>query len=167
MIDSDSFQRASAAALRFLSHRPRSEAEVRARLQRGFSPQVVDRVVEALADRDMVDDSKFAELWRDSRASLSPRSAAAIRRELTAKGVAGEIVDDAVRDIDDLDGAYRAGHRVARRLQRADFSTFRRGLWGYLRRRGFSGSVARHTIARLWDEQGRSDTQPAVDLEGG
>ena len=152
MSDSEPFQRASAAALRFLSYRPRSEAEIRIRLQRRFPPHVVEQVIEALTDQDLVDDYKFAELWRDSRTSLNPRSAAAIRRELIEKGVDREIADDAVRDIDDLESAYRAGLKLARRLHQADFATFRRRLWGYLQRRGFNGSVARHIIARLWKE---------------
>ena len=48
MNDSDSFERASAAALRLLSHRPRSEAETRTRLRRRFPAHVVERVMESL-----------------------------------------------------------------------------------------------------------------------
>ena len=153
MEETDPVQRARAAALRFLSYRPRSEAEVRARLRRRYSAPVVEQVVSSLVERELLDDTKFAELWRDSRASLNPRSATAIRRELTAKGVARDIADEAVRGMDDVDSAYRAGLKLARRLAQADLSTYRRRLWAYLRRRGFGESVVRSTIGRLWEER--------------
>ena len=153
MNDSESFKRASAAALRFLSYRPRSEAEVRSRLRRRFPDHVVEQVVESLAEQALVDDASFAKLWRDNRETLNPRSAAAIKRELILKGVASELAKSAVQDLDDRDSAYRAGLKPARRLAQSDFSTFQRRLWGYLQRRGFSPSVTRETIDRLWEER--------------
>ncbi|MCH8206874.1 MAG: regulatory protein RecX [Chloroflexi bacterium] len=155
MNDDEAFKRAMAAALRFLSYRPRSAAEVRSRLRRRFPHSLAERVIESLAEQSLVDDSKFARMWRDSRDSTNPRSAMAIRRELLSKGVSRDIADEATREVDDRDSAYRAGIKHARRLEEADFRTFRRRLWGYLMRRGFSGSLVRDTVARLWDE--RSD----------
>ena len=163
MNDSESFQRANAAALRLLSYRPRSEAEVRNRLRGRFPPHVVEQVIESLEEQALVDDSKFAKLWRDSRDSLNPRSASTIRRELISKGVASDTAEAAVDNMDDEDSAYRAGLKPARRLQSADLPLFRRRLWGHLRRRGFSDSVARRTIARLWDEHRSAPGQPRSD----
>ena len=100
-----------------------------------------------------MDDASFAKLWRDTRETLNPRSAAAIKRELILKGVASELAKSAVQDLDDRDSAYRAGLKPARRLAQSDFSTFQRRLWGYLQRRGFSPSVTRETIDRLWEER--------------
>ena len=100
-----------------------------------------------------MDDASFAKLWRDNRETLNPRSAAAIKRELILKGVAREIAEEAVQDVDDQDSAYRAGLKLARRLEQADFSTFQHRLSGHLQRRGFSRSVTRESIARLWEER--------------
>ena len=153
MNDDENFQRAKAAALRFLAYRPRSAAEVRSRLTRRFSRPLTERVMESLAEQSLVDDTKFARLWRQSRESSNPRSATAIRRELASKGVSKDIADEASRDVDDRDSAYRAGLKHARRLEGANFDTFRRRLWGFLARRGFSRSIARETGDRLWDER--------------
>ena len=38
-------------------------------------------------------------------------------------------------------------------LTDVDFPAFRRRLWAYLQRRGYSPSVARRAILRLWDSQ--------------
>ena len=155
MSDTEPFQRAHSAALRFLSHRQRSESEVRTRLQRSFPDPLVDQVIEALKERHVLDDSEFARLWTESRDSLKPRSARAVKRELLAKGVELGLADDAVRGLDDEESAYRAGFKQARRYRDADFPTFRRRLLGYLQRRGFAQSVCRRTIDRVWDEVGR------------
>ena len=153
MNDDEAFQRAMATALRFLSYRPRSAAEVRSRLRRRFPHPIAERVIESLAEQSLVDDSKFARLWRDSRESTNPRSATAIKRELMSKGVSRDIADEASREVDDRDSAYRAGAKHARRLEQADFQTFRRRLSSYLMRRGFSRSLTRDTVARLWEER--------------
>lgn len=157
MNDSKSFQRASAAASRLLSHRPRSEAELRARLRGRFPADVVQRVMETLREGGLLDDAAFARLWKSSRDSLNPRSGAAIKRELIDKGIARDVAEAAVADSDDRDAAYRAALKWSRRLADADFPTFRRRLWGYLQRRRFSASISRQTIARLWEERQSAD----------
>ncbi len=165
MNDSKPFQRASAAALRFLSYRPRSEAEVRARLLRSFPSEVVEEVIESLSEQTLVDDTKFSQLWTDSRISHRPRSASVIKRELITKGIDRDVAEDAVREVDDQDSAYRAGLKLTRRLEQADLTVFRRKMWGYLQRRGFGGTVVRHTVARLWDELQENRGSPD-DAEG-
>ena len=152
MNDSDPSQRVRAAALRFLSYRPRSEAEVRARLRRRFPAPLVEQVITGLREQALVDDAGFARLWTDSRDSSKPRSAWAIKRELRAKGIDSGLAEEAVREIDDEDAAYRAAQPLARRVHGNGIAAFRRRLWGLLKRRGFSDSVARRVINRLWDD---------------
>ena len=159
MNDTEPHQRARAAAIRFLSYGPRSEAEVRSRLRRTYPSQIVDHVLKDLRERDLVDDTRFARMWTDSRNSHKPRSAWAVKQELIARGVDEALAADAVQDIDDEETAYRAALSPARRLQGVDFRTFHRRLWAYLRRRGFSDSVCRRTLDRLWNDT-EIHTQP-------
>jgi len=163
MKNRDSCLHAFNVALRFLSYRPRSEVEVRTRLGHRFSPTIVDRVLVALQDRGLVNDSDFASLWRDNRSSFNPRSADSIRRELTAKGVSSEIAEDTVRDMDDLYNACRAGRRLAQRLAPCDFTSFASRLRGHLHRRGFSADIVRQAISHLWDQN--LDNTPAPSWE--
>ena len=155
MSDADPLKPAYATALRFLSYRPRTEGEVRTRLRRRFAATTIEQVLGLLREEGMVDDVRFADHWRASRESHSPRSAWAIRRELVARGVDSAVAQEAVRDLDDEENAYRAGLKAAGKLTGADLATFRRRLWGYLRRRGFGDAVCRRTIQQLWEESGR------------
>jgi regulatory protein len=149
MNDSESFQRAAAAASRLLFYRPRSTAELRTRLNQRFPTRVVDQVVESLVKRGHLDDVSFARLWTNSRDANSPRSASAIKRELLAKGISPDLASAAVGDVDDPQNAYRVALKTSRRLEDATPLAFRRRLWGYLRRRGFSESITRVTIDKI------------------
>ncbi len=149
MSDAEPSEFARAAALRLLAYRPRSESEMRTRLRRRFPAAVVEDVLSVLKRESLLDDVAFASLWRRSRESRRPRSAAAIRRELVSRGVARDAADEAVRGVDDEENAYRAGEKAARRWADVDLPTLRRKLWGYLRRRGFGASVSLRAIARL------------------
>jgi len=152
---SDRLHRCFNAALHYLSYRPRSEPELRERLQRrGFDGDSVEAVITKLKEQRLVDDTAFAQFWRDNRESFSPRSQWLTRLELKRKGVANDIIDQVVGTIDDEDSAYRAALRKARSLPHSDEPSFRRRLGEYLRRRGFSHAVINHTVQRIWQEKG-------------
>ncbi len=152
MKDSDPHKRAYAAALRFITLRPRSESEVRNRLARQFPPEVIATALHSLKSEGLLDDALYARLWTESRVSRHPRSGRLIKRELMSKGVASDLASDVVREIDDVQGAYLAGSKQARKIAATDLPTFQRRLWSYLQRRGFSDSLSRSTTMRLWRE---------------
>ena len=124
---------------------------------RRFSPDLVDLVLEDLTRRGLVDDSQFANLWKESRDAHRQRSAFLIRRELLAKGVSRDVATQAVADMDEAGAAYRAGEKFARRLYDADFQKFSARLRGHLLRRGFNYSISRDVVSRLWSESGQQD----------
>ena len=141
------------AAYRYLSYRPRSEAEMRQQLHRhGFNNGVVEETITRLKEEDLVDDLAFARFWRDNRLSFNPKSKSLIERELKDKMVATEIIDELTKDIDDESNAYKLGYSRLPILAHSDYSEFRRRLSSYLSYRGFSYEVIKHTIALLWQE---------------
>ena len=146
----DLCQRCLNSALRFLSHRPRSEAETRMRLRRDFGEETIDRVILQLKARQMIDDFAFDRFWRENRESFSPRSERMLKLELRRKGICAEIVDEVLEGIDEAEDAYRAAQRSAASLSREDYDAFRQRLGALLRRRRFSYEVANQAIERLW-----------------
>ena len=154
---SDCFHRCLNTAAHYLGYRPRSEFELRERLQRrGFDGDNVDAVLAKLKEQGLVDDTAFAQFWRDNRQSFSPRSQWLTKLELRQKGVAADIIDQVVDAVDNTDSAYRAALSKARSLSQSDYQSFRRRLGEYLKRRGFGYGVINHTVERIWQEQGRS-----------
>ena len=152
---SDHFRRCFNAALRYLSYRPRSESEIRERLQRrGFDRDSIEGVVTKLREQGLVNDIEFAEFWKDNRESFSPRSQWLTRLELRQKGVAADIIDRVVGEVDDTDSAYRAALSKAGSLPLPDYQVFRSRLGEYLKRRGFSYQVINRTVERVWQERG-------------
>jgi len=151
---SDHVHRCLNAATHYLSYRPRSESEIRKRLQqRGFDGDSVETVIAKLEEQGLVDDMAFAQFWKDNREFFSPRSQWLTKSELRRKGVASDIIEQVVDTIDDEDNAYRAALIKARSLPLSDYLSFRRRLGGYLKQRGFGYEVINHTVGRIWQEQ--------------
>ena len=152
---SDHLHRCLNAALHYISYRPRSEFEIRERLQRrDFDSDSIETVTAKLKTQGLVDDVAFAQFWKDNRGSFSPRSQWLIKSELKRKGVASDIIDQVVNTVNEDSSAYRAAVAKAHRLPRSDYQSFRRRLGEYLKRRGFSYGMINHTVEQVWQEQG-------------
>jgi regulatory protein len=157
LLEADRVHRCYAAAIRFLSYRPRSESEVRLKLrQRRFDGETVEKTVARLKQQGLLDDDAFAHFWKESRQSFHPRSGRLITHELRQKGVSPEIAQVVADEVDEEEAAYRAAQKRAPRLLVLDYGDFQRRLGGYLRRRGFSYGITKKTVDRLWREGGRA-----------
>ena len=140
-------------AYRFLSYRPRSEAEMKDRLhRRGFEDSKIEIVINKLKEQKLLDDTAFAQFWKENRDTFRPRSQRLTRLELKKKGVADEIVNEVTDDSNDMDSAYQAALKKARRLAGEDYEVFNRRVGDFLKRRGFDYAVIHQTVKRLWQE---------------
>lgn len=154
LVRTNDFQRYLDAAVHYLGYRPRSESELRERLnQRGFDGDIQEAVIARLKEQGLVDDMAFAQFWTNSRQSADPRSRWLTSLELKRKGVASDIITEVVNNIDDNDNAYRAAWSKARNIDQCSYQEFRRRLGGHLKHRGFSYGVINQTIQQLWQEQ--------------
>ena len=144
---------AMSVAVRYLASRPRSERELRDRLRRRkVGDAIIDRTVETLRARGLLDDFTFAQYWVDQRVTFKPRSRRLVESELRMRGVDTSAIEDATTDMDDEAEAYRAGQRRARTLPTDDFDAFFKKLVGHLQRRGFNYGTASKTTRALWSE---------------
>ncbi len=146
----DALARAVDSAARFLALRPRSTHEVRENLARkAVAPAVVELAIERLSALGYLDDAAFAEFWVRERNQSKPLSPRALRYELRQKGVADDLIEAALAQVDAQDAAYRAAAAQARRLRGSDRAAFRSKLFAHLARRGFDYETARTTIRQL------------------
>ena len=140
-------------AYRFLSYRPRSEAEMRERLgRRGIEEPKIKIIINKLKEQHLLDDTAFAQFWKENRDTFKPRSQRLTRIELKRKGVADEIIKEVTDDSNDMDTAYQAAAKKAQHLPKDDYEVFRRRLGDFLLRRGFGYSVINQTVKKLWQE---------------
>ena len=157
----DAVEQAYYRTLNYLSYRPRSVDEItRYLIGKGMTQEVIDQVQARLRRAGLVDDVQFAEFWVQSRESFRPRGRWALGRELRAKGVAPEVVEAAVAEVDEENGAMRVARKALGHLAHLDRDTFYRRLLGRLQRRGYGYGVCRHVVDTLWDELHGADADP-------
>ena len=153
------------AALRLLTIRPRTVAEMRERLEPRFGADTVEQTLARLLSEGLLNDAEFAQQWRSSRERRKPRSRRMIEQELRSKGIADDVVSDALEDYDSYDAAYRAAARYAARQKGTGRETFNRRVGAFLERRGFEYEIIRRTLQQLREELDISGTGDA-DQEG-
>ncbi len=137
-------------ALRFLSYRARSKAEVRRRLERSYPAAVVETVLDQLGAQGYLDDAAFAREWRRHREERRPRSQEVLSQELLRLGVEPGVVQESLTGFDAAGNAHRTALVLARRLTGSDYPRFRKRIWSHLQRRGFDHSVISDVVSRLW-----------------
>ncbi len=162
--DADEPDRAITSALNLLSHRGRSERELRQRLrQKDYSPGAIDVAIRRVVDWGYLDDARFAEAWVEQRQTSKPRSRRALAHELREKGVDREIIAATIEDadIDEVADAKRLGADKWRKENDLEPDRRRQRTAAYLARRGYGWDVVRQVLDAL--ERDDSDTEGCVD----
>ncbi|MBS1348236.1 MAG: regulatory protein RecX [Firmicutes bacterium] len=87
------------AALAYLAKREYSELELhRKLLNRGADEAAVATALNSLKEKHYLDDARYAAAYVRDRREFRPCGVAVLKRELTAKGVAMEIIDAAIEE---------------------------------------------------------------------
>lgn len=132
-------------AYKFLSYRPRSEAEVRAKLnQLGFPQKSIDTALEKLRSLKLLDDESFARGWARGRAEGRGYGPLRVERELRQKGIAQPVIRQVVREtFSQGGGKERARVLLEKRFKGKDLGDrkiLNRAV-SFLQRRGYRDSV--------------------------
>ena len=142
-----------------LTGRARSRSELAGKLAR---KQVPDEVAERLLDRfeevGLVDDAAFAQEWVTSRQAGRGLARRALAVELRRKGVAPDVVEEAVATVDPEDEVAAARELVRRRLPALrdhDEPTVVRRLAGMLARKGYPSSLVWRVVREEVADAGR------------
>ncbi len=141
-------------ALRSLERRAFARMDLGRRLVKKGHPQAaVDRALERLAQRGLLDDGAFARNYAETR-MVRGRGPARIRRDLMAMGVGDKDIRPALAELPGSDEALLAqalavGRRRAAQLGELPRAVRRRRLLAFLTRRGFSGNVVVEAVRRL------------------
>jgi len=134
---------ATRRGLELLARKPRTERDLRAALEDDFTPPDIDRALARLHELGFLDDRAWSDRYVAGQRAQS-RGRSLLRSELRARGIADDVVAEALEDRDELAAALETAHRRARSLRSVpDEAQRRRKLHDFLRRRGFADDVAR------------------------
>jgi len=149
-------QEALRRAYKFLSYRPRSEAEVRTKLGRlGFPRKSVDTTLEKLRSLSLLNDEAFARDWARGRAEGRSYGPLRIERELRQKGIAELLIRQVVQEtFGQEEGKERARGLVAKRFRGKDLGDRKilHRAMSFLQRRGYRSSVIAEVLKQPVDE---------------
>jgi regulatory protein len=122
--------------------------------RRGVPEEAANVVLDRFTEVGLVDDAAFAAAWVDSRHSGRGLARRALASELRARGIDAEVAADALSSVSTDDEAVVASALVRRRLRSMSGLSREvqtRRLVAMLGRKGFGGSLAYSTVARVLD----------------
>ena len=136
-----------------LKFRPRSKQEIYQRLKkRKFSDRIIREVVDFLEKEGFIDDLAFARIWAESRAK-KPYGPLKIKQELILKGVDKNIIeaqlDEVKKKHPEEDCIREIIQNKLKRAKGCDSFSFKRRIYGYLLRRGFSPGAVNDVLGGL------------------
>lgn len=138
-------EKARDAALRLLSHRERSRAELRTRLRaKGYDTETIEGVLDALAETGLQSDERFAEVFTGEAHRSRGLASSAVRGELLRRGVDRRLAAEAATEHpeDEEARARELALSRARRLPPGLAPDARkRRIAGYLARRGYPPDI--------------------------
>lgn len=150
--DADPVSVARAIVLRKLSAQARTRAELEKALRKKEVPeQAAATVLDRMESVGLIDDSTFARDWIESRQQRRYLSKAALRRELSVKGIERTEIESALEVVgsdDELEAARALAAKRVRSMGALEPHVRYRRLAGVLARRGFGPAM----VSRVLDE---------------
>ncbi len=151
--DADPVTVARAICLRLLTERARTRQELAQALRKRDVPdEAASTVLERFDEVGLIDDAAFAGQWVRSRHAQRGLARRAIAVELRRKGVADEVAQEALAEVDTAAEEQRARELVDRKLRSIPADTPERRvtagrkLVGMLARRGYPGGIAYRVV---------------------
>lgn len=140
---------------------PRSRFQLLSKLlERGVPEQVAVEVLDRYEEVQLVDDAEFARMWVRSRAQTRSLARSALKRELSAKGITGELAEDALAQRSDQDERAAAEDLVRRKFRPLADPTDRtaqdkqvRRLVSMLSRKGYAPSMAFSVVKEVLNHE--------------
>ena len=154
-----------------LTGRARSRRELADKLASKAVPdELAERLLNRFEEVGLVDDAAFARAWVESRQRGKGLARRALTQELRRKGIADDLVRDAVEGVDpedELASARELVRRKSRTMARLDRATATRRLVGMLARKGYPPGDAYRVVRDELDARSEADseTDDASDFE--
>lgn len=150
-------EKAWSKALSFITYRQRSKKETKEYLlQKNFSVEVVEEVVEKLSFYGFLNDEIFVQEWAEYSLKRG-RGLQRIKQELWEKGIEKDIIENVLDNSEEFtfEKEYERASQVIKKYLPEDYSKNDRNLIrksiNHLKRRGFSHEIVYEIIKVYFD----------------
>jgi len=159
MPDPESFKKAKAHALQYLSYRDRSKWELSQYLgKKEHSPPVIQKTLDYLAELNYVDDQRFALQWGQYKINKSKIGKNRLYVELLGKGVNKETIEGILSILYEENPEMKLAVECARKkwvaLKSFEEKKKKQLLVQYLQRKGFSSDIIYQSVRTLAESGG-------------
>jgi len=159
MPDPQSFKKAKAHALRYLSYRGRSKWELSQYLgKKEHSPPVIQKTLDYLAELNYVDDQRFALQWGQYKINKNKIGKNRLYMELLGKGVNKETIEGILSTLYEENSEMELAVECARKkwvtLKSFEEKKKKRLLVQYLQRKGFPSDIIYQSVRTLAESGG-------------
>ena len=150
-------------ALRYLNYCPRGKLEVEKKLTiANFPKAVIKKVIKKLEAIDYINDLRLAQAWVSDRNKIRPKGKRVLRAELLKKGIADEIIERVLADID-LEAELELVKKLVAKKFQPDlypdalrFQKARKKTIDFLLRRGFSFDTIKEAMKEVTNPTNKS-----------
>ena len=154
MPDPESFKKAKAHALKYLSYRDRSKWELSQYLsKKEHSPPVIQKTLDYLTELNYVDDQRFALQWGQYRINKNKIGKNRLYMELLGKGIKKETIEDTLNTLYQKNQEMELAVQCARKkwitLKSFEEKKKKRLLVQYLQRKGFPSNIIYQSVKIL------------------
>lgn len=163
--EADPYAVARSIVLRQLTNSAKSRRQLEDKLaEREVPDDVAAAVLDRFEEVRLVDDAEFARMWVRSRSQTRSLARSALRRELTEKGIAPELAEEALEQLSSDDERAAARELVQRKLRNATVPQDRterdkqvRRLVSMLARKGYAPSLGFAVVNEALSSGGGAD----------
>ncbi|NLP13753.1 MAG: regulatory protein RecX [Clostridium sp.] len=145
------FKSAKSQAVKYLSYRLVSEAQLFAKLQnKGYDEDVIWDVINELKSIGYINDLIYAQKYIYERIKLKPKSKKMLRMELKSKGVSEDIINQVLEEMD-FDEDMIIDRLIKKKFGKYDITEpkIEKKIYYFLLHRGFSMENIRTALNRI------------------
>ncbi|WP_163971026.1 recombination regulator RecX [Oceanobacillus halotolerans] len=166
----DTFHKAYALAINYLSYRMRTKKELYDYLvKKEVDDEHIPKIMDRLEQEHLLDDRQFAEAFVQTRIQTSSKGPLLIKKELIEKGVAASIADNAIQSYSYETQLAKAEKWVTKKLNHRKKDSFQnqiQKLQTTLMQKGFSQDVMKEVTSDLYDEKDDESEWTALQYHG-
>lgn len=152
ILAADDVSKAYTRALAFLSGHLRTEKEIKQKLQENEIPETtIEATLKKLRGLNLVNDLQYAGSYVRTMARTSDKGPIVIRRNLRAKGVLENDIDEGLREYPEeqqVENGVEIAEKLSHRYRRDPVSKMKQKVRQGLMTKGFSGDVITQILAK-------------------